>query len=1216
MEKNDVARPISTILDGTNYIIWAHQMRSFLIGRKLWRIVMGDITKPVKPIVHETSAEDIQYIERLEDWDSKNHQIITWLGNTSIPAIHTQFDAFDSAKELWDFLYTRFQSIGLAHYYQLHSTLVSLNQEVGQSVNEYLATLQPIWTQLDHAKISPDHIRLIKVLMGLRPEYESVRAALLHRNPLPSLDAAVQEILFEEKRLGIVSSLHSDVALATTHLRQANETIFCKNCKLHGHKFANCPTIECRYCHKRGHILDNCPTRPPRPPGHSHKPKFSHKAGSSSVVVAATSSDITEPSSLQLTDLHDLLKQVISSQSTALAVTPGTFWLLDSACCNHMTSDISLLSSHIPVQSLPPIHSADGNSMSISHIGTVNTPTIKLSNTYHVPNLTFNLASVGQLCDLGLTIIFSSHGCQVQDSQTGQVIGTGRKVGRLFELTSLQHSSAFPAISAPVTDNTLFQWHLRLGHASSNKLRSLTSTGLLNNVSQFNTFDCLHCKMAKQPALSFPKSASLCDKPFGLIHSDIWGPAPCPTVIHNISPFERLYGTPPTYSHLKVFGCACFVLLHSHEHTKLEPRARLCCFLGYGTEHKGFRCWDPISQRLRISRHVTFWEHRMFSSLSSFHASLSSPHSFFTDPSTPLFPTPDSPSNTTSCPPLTSELTESHTTSALPDLPSVPCEEPEHAPVRRSTRVRETPSHLKEYHCFSTIMSLVEPSSYKEASTNPLWQQAMDNELQALTKTHTWDYVDLPPGKKPIGCKWIFKIKTHSDGSIERYKARLVAKGYSQEYGIDYEETFAPVARMTSVRSLLAIAAAKQWPLLQMDVKNAFLNGTLSEEVYMKPPPGTTPPPQKACLLRRALYGLKQALRAWFATFSSTITQLGFTSSSHDSALFTRQTPNGIVLLLLYVDDMIITGDDPQAISDLQCYLGKHFEMKDLGNLNYFLGLEISSSSSGYYLSQAKYASDLLNRSGITDSATFSTPLDPNVRLTPFDGVPLEDPTLYRQLVGSLIYLTVTRLDIAYAVHIVSQFMAAPRTIHFTAVLRILRYIKGTLGHGLQFSSQSSLVLSGFFDADWAGDPTDRRSTTGYCFYLGDTLISWRSKKQSVVSRSSTESEYRALADATSELIWLRWLLTDMGAPQTSPTILHCDNYSAIQIAHNDVFHERTKHIENDCHFVRHHLQSNTLHLQPISTTDQPADIFTKALHSPRFTQLIHKLKVVSTLPS
>ncbi|KAL4035145.1 hypothetical protein IC575_003824 [Cucumis melo] len=218
---------------------------------------------------------------------------------------------------------------------------------------------------------------------------------------------------------------------------------------------------------------------------------------------------------------------------------------------------------------------------------------------------------------------------------------------------------------------------------------------------------------------------------------------------------------------------------------------------------------------------------------------------------------------------------------------------------------------------------------------------------------------------------------------------------------------------------------------------------------------------------------------------------------------------------------MIVTGDDPQAISDQQCYLGKHFEMKDLGNLNYFLGLELSSSPSGYYLSQVKYASDLLNRSGITDSATFSTPLDPNVRLTSVDGVPLDNPTLYRQLVGSLIYLTVTRPDIAYPVHIVSQFMAAPCTIHFTVVLRILRYIKGAFGHGLQFSSQSSLVLSGFFDGDWADDPTDSRSTTGYFFYLGDALISWRSKKQSVVSRSSTESEYCVVVDATSKLLWL-----------------------------------------------------------------------------------------------
>ncbi|KAL0550370.1 hypothetical protein IC582_014879 [Cucumis melo] len=1219
MEKSEIARPISTILDGTNYITWANQMKSFLIGRKLWRIVTGDIIKPTK----QDKEDDSKFIERLEEWDSKNHQIITWLSNTSIPAIHTQFDAFENAKELWNFLSTRFKSVGLAHYYQLHNSLVNLNQEAGQSVNEYLAVLQPIWTQLDQATISKDHLHLIKVLMGLRPEYEFVRAALLHRSPLPSLDAAIQEILFEERRLGINLSKHSDAVLASTYSPPGASSTFCKNCKLAGHKFINCPKIECRCCHKPGHILDNCPIKPPRPRNYSTRAKnFTKPSNSSAATVAPDKSTIPQ---FQISDLQSLLNQLISSPSSALAV---------------------------------------------------------------------------------------------QDPQTGQTIGTGRKVGRLFELLSLQVPS--PSISAPVTDSDTYQWHLRLGHASPEKLRHLISINNLNSITKFVPFNCLNCKLAKQPALSFSTSTSICDKPFDLIHSDIWGPAltstvngyryyvlfiddfsrftwiyflkhrselsrtyiefanmirtqfSCPiktlrtdnaleykdstllsflsqqgTLVQRSCPHtsqqngraerkhrhildsvralllsascpEKFWGEAPLHPSilLIVFLPPSFkTSLHSkdympHEHTKLEPRARLCCFLGYGTEHKGFRCWDPLSNRLRISRHVTFWEHTMFSRLSSFHASFSSPQSFFTDTSIDLFPLSEStPGN---------ELAQSAPTSATSDQSSISDGNPDpppDIPPRRSTRVREPPIHLQDYHCFSTIISLIEPTSYQEASTDPLWQKAMNDELQALEKMHTWDYVDLPPGKRPIGCKWIYKIKTHSDGTIERYKARLVAKGYSQEYGIDYEETFAPVARMTSVHSLLAVAAAKQWPLLQMDVKNAFLNGILSEEVYMKPPPGTSSPPHKVCLLRRALYGLKQAPRAWFATFSSTITQLGFTSSPHDTALFTRHTPQGIVLLLLYVDDMIITGNDPHAISDLQHYLGQHFEMKDLGSLNYFLGLEVSRRSDGYLLSQAKYASDLLARSGITDSNTASTPLDPNVHLTPYDGVPLENVSLYRQLVGSLIYLTVTRPDIAYAVHIVSQFMAAPRTIHFTAVLRILRYVKGTLGHGLQFSSQSSLVLSGYSDADWAGDPTDRRSTTGYCFYLGDSLISWRSKKQSVVSRSSTESEYRALADATAELLWLRWLLADMGVPQQGPTLLHCDNRSAIQIAHNDVFHERTKHIENDCHFIRHHLLSHTLLLQSISTTEQPADIFTKALPSTRFNQIRTKLKLTATLP-
>ena len=288
---------------------------------------------------------------------------------------------------------------------------------------------------------------------------------------------------------------------------------------------------------------------------------------------------------------------------------------------------------------------------------------------------------------------------------------------------------------------------------------------------------------------------------------------------------------------------------------------------------------------------------------------------------------------------------------------------------------------------------------------------------------------------------------------------------------------------------------------------------------------------------------------------------------------------------------------------------------KDLGPLNYFLGLEVSSFADGYYLTQAKYTSDLISRASIIDSKIVDPPIEYNCRLNSHDGESLSDTTLYRQLVGSLIYLTITRPDISYAVHVVSQFMAGPRSPHYVVVLRILRYLKGTIFDGLHFSSHSSLTLQAYSDADWAGDSTDHRSTTGYCFLLGDSLISWRSKKQMVVARSNTEVEYRALTATTVEFIWLRWLLQDLGVDCSTATKRHCDNRSAIQISHNDVFHERTKHIEIDCHFIRHHLLQGTLTLQSISSQYQLADIFTKPLPLGTFRALTSKLRMISLKP-
>jgi hypothetical protein len=341
------------------------------------------------------------------------------------------------------------------------------------------------------------------------------------------------------------------------------------------------------------------------------------------------------------------------------------------------------------------------------------------------------------------------------------------------------------------------------------------------------------------------------------------------------------------------------------------------------------------------------------------------------------------------------------------------------------------------------------------------------------------------------------------------------------------------------------------------------------------------------------------------------ITSLGFHSSDYDSALFVRTTSHGRILLSLYVDDMVITGDDVDGIDDLKLQLAKQFEMKDLSSFRYFLGLEVAYSPRGYLLSQSKYIANILEQAHLSDTRTVDSPLELNVKYAPSDGVPLPNPTLYRTLVGSLVYLTITRPDIAYAVHVVSQFVVSPTTVHWAAVLRILRYLRGTEFQSILFPSSSALELRAYSDADWAGDPTDRKSTTGFCIFLGDSLISWKSKKQDIVSRSSTEAEYRAMASTTTEIVWLRWLLSDMGIPLSEPTPMYCDNKSAIQIAHNSVFHERTKHIEIDCHFTRHHLQQRAITLSFVSSSLQIADLFTKTLSTKHFRLLIDKLSML-----
>jgi len=513
------------------------------------------------------------------------------------------------------------------------------------------------------------------------------------------------------------------------------------------------------------------------------------------------------------------------------------------------------------------------------------------------------------------------------------------------------------------------------------------------------------------------------------------------------------------------------------------------------------------------------------------------------------------------------------------------------------------------------------PRTYEEAMALKEWRDSVADESGAMIKNETWYESELPKGKKAVTSKWVFTIKFHPDGRIERRKSRLVARGFTQTYGEDYVETFAPVAKLHTIRIVLSLAVNLEWDLWQMDVKNAFLQGELEDEVYMHPPPGLEHLVKKGNVLRlrKAIYGLKQSPRAWYNKLSTTLNGRGFRKSELDHTLFTLTTSSGIVVLLVYVDDIIITGSDKEGIKATKEYLKASFEIKDLGEMKYFLGIEICRSKEGLFMSQRKYVIDLLKGADAYGGKTAKMPMEDGYKVPREgeieDSKPFHDPKLYRKLVGKLIYLTITRPDVCFAVNQVSQHMQVPKEHHWRMVERILMYLNGTTGLGVWMGCNKSTEVVGYCDADWAGDRADRRSTTGYCTFIGGNLVTWKSKKQKVVSCSSAEAEYRAMLKLTNELVWIKGILKHLEIIQATPMTMHCDNQAAIHIASNSVFHERTKHIEVDCHKVRQMMILGVILPCYTRSEDQLADVFTKAARQKTMESIHIRLGLIDLSP-
>nr|XP_020191079.1 uncharacterized mitochondrial protein AtMg00810-like [Aegilops tauschii subsp. strangulata] len=410
-----------------------------------------------------------------------------------------------------------------------------------------------------------------------------------------------------------------------------------------------------------------------------------------------------------------------------------------------------------------------------------------------------------------------------------------------------------------------------------------------------------------------------------------------------------------------------------------------------------------------------------------------------------------------------------------------------------------------------------------------------------------------------------------ADGTLERYKARWVVRGFRQRAGVDYGETFFPVVKPATIRTVLIVAASRHWPVHQLDVKNAFLHDTLEEEVYCHQPAGFVDDtkPEHVCRLAKSLYSLKQALRAWFLRFAGFLKTLGFAGTRSDSSLFVYMHGTEMTFLLLYVDDIVLTASTTALLQRTVHRLTGEFAMKDLGPLHFFLGIQVQRTPTGFFLCQQQYTEDVLDRAGMDACKPSSTPIDTKGKLPQADDPRVDDPSAYHSIAGALQYLTITRPELAYAVQQICLHMHDPCDCHQNLVKRVLRYVRGTPSLGLHLRASSTLDLRAFTDADWAGCPDTRRSTSGFYIYLGDTLVSWSSKRQVVVSRSSAEAEYRGVANAVAECVWLRQLRGKLHAPVTKATLVFYDNVSSVYLSANLVHHRRNKHVELDIHFVR-----------------------------------------------
>lgn len=705
------------------------------------------------------------------------------------------------------------------------------------------------------------------------------------------------------------------------------------------------------------------------------------------------------------------------------------------------------------------------------------------------------------------------------------------------------------------------------------------------------------------------------------------------------TPLEKYLSSVKFDCDFHIFGTLVYFKIPDQFCKKLDSKARKGYYVGHDNQSKGYRIYNPESRQVIVSREVSFVFEQNKSqnpvtkakfnssnsdrNVSSNQDKCPSPVVENQEPEYVLLPIdplegqevtqPEQIPNPAIQVPQPNpddnnydneeEEEEFHDTV---DFPNEEVQVPIQARPVRAT-AGQPPIRFRDYELYS-VSSYCEPKSYAEVLRSPEkeeWLNAMNEEIQSLNQNQAWELVDLPESRKTVGSKWVFKRKHDQDGKIIEYKARLVAQGFSQKYGEDYDEVFAPVTRSSTFRLLLSVSGKRKLKIKQFDIKTAFLNGELTEEIYLKQPPGFVINNQ-VYKLKKSLYGLKQAARVWNLTIHKVLVDDGFIQSQADKCLYIKNVNNKECYLIIHVDDILVAGTDMEIINQTHDILSKHFKVKDLGTVKYFLGITVTQDNDeNFYINQENYIKKIASEAGLEYAKPSRYPLDPGFYKFQ-NPVPLPEDNDYRKLVGMLLYVsTNTRPDIASSVCILSQKVSKPSQADLVEVKRVIRYLATTKDFKLKLSSQNpDKIIEFYSDANWAEDRHDRKSNSGYIGFVYGGTITWGSRKQVCVSLSSTEAEYIALTDTTQEILWFKNLCHDFNINIKYPILVQADNQSAIKMVSNHKFSNSTKHVETRYHFIKDIKEKNVINIVYCPAELNIADMLTKALGATKLKQL------------